>query len=153
MYMHHKRMSSETPPVSCACATLRKTTRAVTRLYDEALADSGLTTVQFSILRNLDRHGELPLSRLADLLVMDRTSLYRTIAPLERHHWVETRASDRGKARTATLTQEGRRVMASATPAWEATQRRIIGGIGIDAWRSIEGVLGQLVDVARGEAA
>ena len=69
---------------TCACTALRKASRAVGRLYDEMLADSGLTTAQFAILRHLARAESLPLSRLADHLVMDRTSLYRGLTPMLR---------------------------------------------------------------------
>ena len=83
MYMHHESLSGP-----CACTTLRKAARAVGRVYDEALAGKGMTTAQFAILRHVWRGGSVPLSRLADSLVMDRTSLYRALAPVEAKGWV-----------------------------------------------------------------
>lgn len=142
-----------TASVPCACTALRKASRAMTRLYDEALAGSGMTTVQFSILRNLARQGAMPLARLAELLVMDRTSLYRTIAPLEACGWVEVRPANSGKARIAEVSGTGRAAMAAATPAWEAAQRRIVGAFGTENWQTIEGALGRLIALARSEAA
>lgn len=63
---------------------MRRATRALTRAYDEALAPFGITVQQFAILRDIQRAGTIPLPRLAEGLVMDRTSLYRALPPLER---------------------------------------------------------------------
>ena len=35
----------------CACFDLRRTTRAVSRMYDNFLRDAGLNITQFSLLR------------------------------------------------------------------------------------------------------
>lgn len=144
-------MSVDSPP--CVCTALRKASRAVTRVYDDRLASSGLTTTQFAVLRNLAREGDLPLSRLADLLVMDRTSLYRTLAPIERQGWIATSAGEQGRARQAALTPAGRDKMEAATAAWEACQSEIVGAIGPDQWEALEGQLRALVDTSRRKTA
>ena len=115
---------------------LRKATRAVARVYDNALAPAGLTTAQFALLRSVDRAGEAALSRLAETLVMDRTSLYRALAPLEARGWV-TVAPGHGKTRIATLTDAGRAAMAGAQADWNAVQGQIVGSMGSDAWRQL----------------
>lgn len=133
-----------TAPLPCVCTTLRKASRAITRRYDEQLAHSGMTTPQFALLRTLAREGDLPLSRLADLQVMDRTSLYRTLAPLERHGWVKVAPGAHGRAKLAVLTQAGIAAMAGATAAWDAMQKEIIGAIGVDNWQALAEQLGAL---------
>src|SRR5262249_5171925 len=74
--MYIPQMSYSTP---CACTTLRKAARAVTRFYDAAIERAGMTTTQFAVLRAAERAGTVTMSRVADDLVMDRTSLYRTV--------------------------------------------------------------------------
>lgn len=120
----------------------------MTRLYDEAMAGTGMTIQQFAILRNIDRAGSVPLSRLADALVMDRTSLYRSLAPLERSGWIER---DEGAARVKTvrLTPAGEAAMAAATPAWSAAQARVLDEFGSENWRAASWTLAALADVAR----
>ena len=120
----------------------------MTRLYDDALAPAGMTVQQFAILRNIDRAGTIPLSRLADALVMDRTSLYRSLAPLERKGWV-ARGKGEARTRTARLTPEGTAAMMQATPAWEATQQRVYDEFGRDNWRAASWTLAALADVGR----
>lgn len=134
----------------CVCTTLRKASRAVTRAYDEGLAGTGLTITQFAVLRNLERQGEMPLSRLAELLVMDRTSLYRLIAPLERQGWV-TVADGAGRVKRASISDAGRAAMLAATPAWERVQEKLIDGMGAGAWAALQVDLGALGGAARAD--
>ena len=130
-------MSSATRPLSadlpCACTTLRKASRAVARLYEDHLAEAGLTATQFAILRALERSGATNLRPLADELVMERTSLYRAIAPLERDGLVLTEADGHdARARRASLTEAGRARIEEALPHWRWAQDTFIDGFGAD---------------------
>ncbi len=110
-----------------------------------------MTVVQFSILRNLARHGALPLMRLADLLVMERTTLYRALAPLERRRWLSASEAN-GRAKTAVLTDQGHRALATATAAWEGAQQQFLEEIGAADWHEIEGSLGRVIAAAQRSA-
>ena len=127
----------------CACTTLRKASRAVARLYERHLAEVGLSATQFAILRALERGGTSNLRPLADELVMERTSLYRAIAPLERGGLIviEAAAGD-ARARRASLTAAGSRRIAEALPHWQAAQATFLEGFGADTY-------GRLVDDLR----
>ena len=105
------------------------------RLYDARLARAGLTATQFSLMRALLRDGKpVPLSRLATGQVLERTSLYRALEPLQREGLVKlgTAASGRGKA--AALTPSGRRRIDRALPYWREAQTALLGFFGDAAW-------------------
>ena len=68
----------------CNCLALRQAARHVTQFYDQYLVPSGSRTTQFSILAKLKRLGPMTINALARELVMDRTTLGRTMLPLER---------------------------------------------------------------------
>ncbi len=70
------------PSPACACGRLRRATRALTQLYDDLMAPSGLRVTQFSLLRTLGRSGNATLSDLAGTMLLDRTALSRTLDPL-----------------------------------------------------------------------
>jgi len=72
------------PSQECNCLALRQAARHVTQFYDQCLAPAGLRTTQLSILTKLKRLGPLTINALARELVMDRTTLGRTMLPLER---------------------------------------------------------------------
>jgi DNA-binding MarR family transcriptional regulator len=139
-------MSEPAPP--CACSALRKATRAVSRFYDEALAPAGLTITQFSVLRTVARLGDPPLSRLAEALVMDRTSLYRTLQPMIRDEWIAVEAG-KGRSKVAGLKPAGRARLADAAPYWEAAQADFLQRFGAEAWRAVELGLGKAVTIAQ----
>jgi DNA-binding MarR family transcriptional regulator len=150
MHMHHN--VDDVRHAACACTALRKASRAVTRLYEESMAGTGMSIIQFSILRNLARHGALPLMELAELLVMERTTIYRALNPLRRQGWVVL-DKGAGRARTATLTRRGRRAMEAATGAWQAAQENLLGRVGLVDWARVESSLARIVDLAVGTGA
>jgi DNA-binding MarR family transcriptional regulator len=155
-------MNASTAPapadLPCACTTLRKASRAVARLYERHLAAAGLSATQFSILRALERRGTSNLRPLADELVMERTSLYRAVAPLERAGLVliEAAAGD-ARARRASLTSAGHERIAVALPHWQAAQRRFIESFGSAEYAGfvddLRRAIAQAGPAARGHAA
>jgi DNA-binding MarR family transcriptional regulator len=126
-------MSAELGP--CACTTLRKASRAVTRFYDEMLRPEGLTATQLAVLRAVDREGPVPMSHVAEALVMDRTSLYRAVGPLLRAGDLESVPSEEdGRAKYLRLSRSGRRRLARAGRRWALAQRTMVQEIGADRW-------------------
>ena len=74
-----------------------------------SLREVGLTAGQFSTLVAVARNGTVALTPLAEELGMDRTTLTRALAPMERNGWVHTQTSaGDARVRTVELTEEGR---------------------------------------------
>jgi len=119
---------------SCTCANLRKATRVVTQAYDAALRPSGLKSTQFSLLAALAKLGDTPLTRLADALVMDRTTLTRNLEPLIRRKLIRTEQEKDQRVRKIGLTKAGRRVFEKALPQWEQMQLQISEKLGRERW-------------------
>ena len=67
---------------ACACFAVRRAARVITQHYDRALRPSGLRATQFTLLTMLGVGGPLPLSRVADRLGMERTTLTRNLKAL-----------------------------------------------------------------------
>jgi DNA-binding MarR family transcriptional regulator len=125
----------------------------VARVYDDALSANGMTTAQFAILRHIARGEPLPLSRLAEQLAMDRSSLYRALAPIEVKDWVTVSAGE-GRTKLASLTAAGRAAVEGAEADWDAVQERIIGAMGEEKWMELEEALRAVTELAeRGLAA
>jgi DNA-binding MarR family transcriptional regulator len=129
----------------CAGGGLRRASRAITRFYETAFAPLDLTGTQFSILVAVHLRGPVPLSRLAERLVLDRTSLYRAVKPLVRRRCLRIRPGQTRRERTATLTEAGRRLLTDALPIWEQVQGRFVGALGPQAWAALTSGLRQVV--------
>jgi DNA-binding MarR family transcriptional regulator len=106
----------------CHCLAARRAARAITRHYEAGLRRHGLRATQFSILAALAIGGPKPLGRLAQILGLERTTLTRGAALMERDGWVRTEESADGRARPLRLTAAGRRKLEQAYPAWKAAQ-------------------------------
>src|SRR5438477_9635312 len=107
----------------CNCLALRQAARHVTQFYDQCLAPTGLRTTQFSILAKLKWLGPMTINALARELVMDRTTLGRTMLPLERDGLIriEDGALDR-RSKELQLTKVGAERLRAADKPWREAQ-------------------------------
>jgi DNA-binding MarR family transcriptional regulator len=112
----------------CACRSLRRTARAVTQLYDETLRPSGLRITQFTLLVAVALREPVPITRLADTLALDRTTLARDLKPLTERGLVGVAAGEDRRTREVRLTRHGRDAIGRAYPLWQRAQARIVEG-------------------------
>lgn len=101
--------------------------RAMTRRYDAQLQRFGVSVVQFSVLMVLRQGRDEPVSRMAERIAMDRTTLIRNLELLTRKGLVAAAPARKGNGRNFTLTQDGRRLAAELVPHWQAAQAEVRG--------------------------
>ncbi len=116
----------------CVCGSLRRATRVVTKLYDDALKPTGLKATQFGLLSNLMALGSSTLTQLADSMVVDHTTLTRNLDILEARGLVVTEEGEDRRERQLRLSEKGMASLSDAYPLWRAAQARAmeIGGQG-----------------------
>jgi DNA-binding MarR family transcriptional regulator len=114
----------------CTNFNLRKVTRLVGAIYDQALRPSGLKGTQFNQLVALALLKIGTVKKLAQILVVDRTSLTRSLAPLERDGLVQSLPSTDGRERKLALTGLGYQRLKEATRLWDQAQRRVAKELG-----------------------
>jgi DNA-binding MarR family transcriptional regulator len=117
-------------PTVCTCAKLRRSARIVSAFYDEALAPAGISVAQFSLLQMLERAGPSSLSGFASATGLDRTTLNRTLKPLEKAGLVSSATGDDQRSRIVELSAAGAEHVRRAQPFWEAAQRRVEAQLG-----------------------
>ena len=129
----------------CACGRLRRATRALTQLYDDAMAPSGLRVTQFSLLRALERDGPERISDLAARTLLDRTALSRNLDPLiERQLVAVTTGHDDARTREIALTPKGATALKRAQPYWKRAQEDVARRIGQPKLDALITILGEL---------
>ncbi|MER3446839.1 MAG: MarR family transcriptional regulator [Candidatus Dadabacteria bacterium] len=133
--------------MDCTCFNLRKATRAITQLYDESLRPTGLRATQFSLLIAIMILESVTVTRLAEIAVMDRTTLTRNLRPLEKKGLIKVVSGDDQRTRIVTLTTHGKEVLAKALPLWEKAQARVIKRLGQERWNSLQADLGEVVSL------
>jgi DNA-binding MarR family transcriptional regulator len=126
-----KSMDDIKAPLGCTCSRIRKTARRVSQIYDQQIEPYGLTITQFGILANLKSLEGASIGQLAERMVMDPTSLTRSLKPLERQGFLrlEPDPNDR-RARRLMLTAEGRDALRRARPGWARAQAEVEAALG-----------------------
>ena len=141
------------PSPECNCLALRQATRHVTQFYDQCLAPCGLRTTQLSILARLKRLGPLTINVLARELVMDRTTLGRTMLPLERDGLIriEDGTADR-RSKELHLTRAGAERLRAARKLWYEAQRQFETALGADRAAALRSELRSVASTRLGTA-
>ncbi|MBM5643838.1 MarR family transcriptional regulator [Burkholderia pseudomallei] len=123
-------MSDAPMRLPCHCGTLRQATRAITSLYDAHLARHGIRITQFTILAALHGGDALPTGELATRLLLDQTTLSRTLATLQSNQLVRAESGDDQRVRLWSLTPKGTALFKAARVDWEAAQNDVYRRIG-----------------------
>lgn len=134
---------------SCACFNLRKAARVVTQMYDARLRPSGIRATQFTILVAVQSNQPVSVKHLAELIVMDRTTLARNLKPLERNGLITITPGEDRRVRQVTLTDQGEATLVSALPLWEKTQEEFIQSLGASRLDGLLDVLAMTVSAFR----
>ena len=136
---HSRKPSGGQQPsqrLGCTCFALRKLNRTVTRLYDQHMAEAGLKTTQYSLLRHV-AYEPLPIAELASRMNAERTTLTRNLKPLIDAGWVVLKPGPDSRQRIPTITPAGNKVIAAARDAWRAAQSDLERTLGIGAVRDL----------------
>ena len=133
---------------SCASFNFRRAARAVTRLYDQAFEPFGIRSTQFSILIGIAKTQPTSISALAALLIIDRTTLTRSLRLLKKQGLLSISERSIKRQRFLRLTPKGERTLAATLPAWRKAQNRFVQTLGADHWSNFRNELEKLTHVA-----
>jgi len=136
--------------LDCACLSFRQASRLVTQLFDDALMPVGLVSSQLPVLILLALYGPLTVSRLAALLLMDRTTLTRVLKPLESKNLIRTVPTSDKRKRLLEITAKGQDILVDAHPLWQKAQGQIVHGMKPHKWELVRQQLGQVAQIASG---
>jgi DNA-binding MarR family transcriptional regulator len=148
-FMENKTSSLAKPVLAeiaqeCLCLQVRKTARKVTQWYDECLQPSGLRSTQFNLLVAIALAQMVPLTRLAEVLVLDRTTLARNLKPLESQELVEVAPGEDKRVRLIRITARGLQLLEQALPYWREAQDQVMARLGQAQWNALRADLSNL---------
>lgn len=116
----------------------------MTQLYDQRLKAAGLLTTQFSLLRFIAANQSVRTSDLADALLIDNSTLTRTLATLQASDWIAPDAAEDRRERRWVITRDGERRLAQAIPLWEKAQAELDHKIGAGDMRRLAKVVSEI---------
>lgn len=139
------KKTASPPSSDCNCLNLRRAAQALTRVYDEAvMASSGISLNQFALLRNINELTPVNVSDLSMAVRLDRTTLVRTLKPLEKLALIEDLSSAGARSRELTLTAKGQEALAAARQGWSVAQNRLAAELGAAGIQQLTGLLSRI---------
>ena len=121
----------------CCCFNLRKISRAITQYYDRCLESLNIRSTQFTLLVALAATSAKTLTEIAEVLVMDRTTLTRNLKPLAKMELIEIVHTVDKRSKAYALTEKGKNLLVNSIPLWKAAQDNVINGIGYEEYKDI----------------
>lgn len=134
---------------ACTCTNIRKAARIVTQAYNDALRPVDLRSTQFTLLANLVKRGDTPLTQLAEAMVMDRTTLTRNLKPLERRQLIHIGQEKDQRVRKIGITPAGKQIFEDALPLWQEVQKQIAQGLGQQRWSDFMNDLSETITIVQ----
>lgn len=128
----------------CASLNFRRTARAVTRMYDAAMQASGVRSTQFAILIGIAKTQPVSIGVLAKVLVLDRTTLTRSLRLLQKEKLVTISARSTMRRKFLELTPAGERALERSLPLWRLVHAQFVSTVGSEYWLRLRGELESL---------
>ncbi len=106
---------------NCIVTRARMRARALTRLYDAALAPIGLRSTEYAVLIATGRFRSGRMHKIAAALSMDLSTLSRSMGKLGAKGLV-TIHTEGHRTRLVTLTDKGHAILRAGYPHWQKAQ-------------------------------
>ncbi len=131
-------------PALCPAFNIRAASRIITQLFDEILKPSGLQITQFAVLVGVQILDSPSISKLANGLVMDRTTLTRGLKPLENDGLIKITSGDDKRTHFVKITPKGKTALQKTLPYWEKARMVVSEEFG---QKHLDGLLKDLASV------
>jgi len=133
----------------CTCFNLRKASRAVTKYFDERLRPAGLRATQFPVLAVTQIRKNPTYLELSETLVMDPTTVSRTVKDLESKGFLKTEAGADRRERKVSLTTKGAKALKAAFPLWKKAQSNFVELLGETNFKTTLKTINKLVEYSK----
>ncbi|WP_019500579.1 MarR family winged helix-turn-helix transcriptional regulator [Pseudanabaena sp. PCC 6802] len=134
-------------PATCMGMHVRRASRIMTQVYDSALRPVGLVLNQFTLLVAIHLAEFTPITRLAQELFTDQTTLTRNLKLLEKRGLVAIAPGEDRRVKLVSLTAEGQAILAQALPLWEQAQAEVMQHFGQQKWQALLSLLSDVTTV------
>ncbi|MDB5588104.1 MAG: MarR family transcriptional regulator [Devosia sp.] len=129
---------------TCLCIAVRKASRRMTTVYDDALAPVGINLAQYSLLKKIRRMAPVSLTDLGAAMDLDRSTIGRNVKVLDRMGLTQAITGKDHREATVELSETGQGVLTTAIPLWERAQEQINTRLGADKVAQLEQLLAEL---------
>jgi len=136
-------------PQHCLNANLRKANRAVTAAYMAKMKETDLHRTQFTLLSTISGMGQCTITALADYLLMDQTTVTRSVDKLKKSGYVEIIPGEDRRTRVVQLTAAGREKVEAAYPIWQNAQTDLWEKLGDKKAKQLLSLLQEVTEMSQ----
>lgn len=115
---------------ACVGFNLRKASRLLSQIYDQALKPAKLKVTQFSLLMAVAGLEDTTIGKLAQPLGMERSTVSRNAKILEKRGLVKIEEGKDRRQQRLILTEKGALILQEALPMWDSVQERLARELG-----------------------
>jgi len=136
-------------PAICVAFNIGKAYRSILKVYETALKECSLTTMQYGLLVHIGMLEPASSSDISAATGHDLSTLTRTIAPLVSQGYVVSLGVDSQDKRVKRygLTEEGKTILMAGVDQWEIAQKEIIEKLGESTWQQTLPLLKAIQDI------
>lgn len=110
---------------NCVALRVRRMSRIVTRVYDDALRGLGITASQFTLLTQLANQDGITAVEIGYSLDIEKSTLSRNLKRLLALGLIEMDPPAGRRGRGLHLTAQGQSTLQTAYPIWKTAQQRV----------------------------
>lgn len=133
MHLFFGEICVSTLDIPCYSFTARHASRHLSQFYEHMIVGSGIHAQQFTILAIIKRKEPLTIIELAQELSMDRTTLARSLSPLERDNYIEITSGKKDRRnRIISITEDGKAKLEVAVKLWRKAQAEFESRFGVE---------------------
>lgn len=128
----------------CIAMRIRLISRAISRIYDEALRPHGMKSSQMSILAVISMLGQADPGEICRSLHLTASTLSRNVTRMRKRGWLDVCATEDRRSHRLTLTPDGCRILKEAFPSWQEAQEKVTSMLGEDDTAAIKRIAGAI---------
>ena len=132
----------------CVAMRIRTISRAVSRIYDDALRPHGIKSTQLSILAVVSILGQAEPNEICRMLHLEASTLSRNMNRMRTKGWLRVSPRKDKRAHRLKLTPRGNRILMEAFPAWREAQEKVTSLLG----KRNAGAIGRIAEKLWGRA-
>lgn len=133
----------------CVCIKLRRSSQALTALYNHALKENGLTISQYELMEKIAKNPGCSTKWIADQVHLERSTLARNLARLAADDRIRNASPKGTRDSQWHLTFHGKESLKSAKNGWQLAQKKVYEKIGERRLETFLEVLTQLQDIEK----
>jgi DNA-binding MarR family transcriptional regulator len=138
-----KRLSKRTGD-ACLGFNMRKTSRLLSMLYDQAFKSVSLKGTQFSLLMAVAGNKDSTIGKLSKPLGMERSTLSRNAVVLQKKGLIVIEEGEDRRQQRIRITDRGISVLQKALPLWQGVQESLARELGEEKIKILLGDLQSL---------